>query len=121
MGDRLFFFLALSFMLAHEMDAIRCREWRIIPGLSYLPDAKGFRLFILAHVPLYYVMLWAVIAGPDRAEVMVGLDIFFIVHLALHLLYTRSSANKFRGWISWSLIVGAALFGAVDLLLTAGG
>ena len=36
MANHLFFYAALSLTLVHEMDAIRCREWSILPGLSLL-------------------------------------------------------------------------------------
>ncbi|MFM9839711.1 MAG: DUF6713 family protein [Cyclobacteriaceae bacterium] len=40
MTHNLFFLLALTFILLHEMDAVRCKEWRIFPGLSLLNDSS---------------------------------------------------------------------------------
>ena len=36
MTGHIFFYLALSFLTMHEMDAIRCREWHIFSGISLL-------------------------------------------------------------------------------------
>jgi hypothetical protein len=50
---RALFYLALSFMIIHEMDAVRCREWRIFPGLSRMNESLAFKIFIIAHIPLF--------------------------------------------------------------------
>ena len=54
----LLFSLGLSLLLAHELDAIRGGEWRFLPVLRSLPDARGRDAFILAHVPLTAVLIW---------------------------------------------------------------
>ena len=110
-----FFLLGLSILLCHELDAVRCHEWRIFPGLSALSDRLGLRLFILLHVPLLYALLGAVAAGPGTT-LLAALDLFFILHLGLHLLFLRHPQNEFRDALSWILIVGAALSGGIDLL-----
>ncbi|MEL7248545.1 MAG: DUF6713 family protein [Bacteroidota bacterium] len=48
-----YFLLALAFILMHEIDAIRCREWRIFPGLFLLPDRTGMIVFQALHIPDY--------------------------------------------------------------------
>jgi len=45
-----------------------------------------------------------------------GFDYFLIVHLFLYLLFLKQKNNEFKDWISWTIIVGAALFGLLDLL-----
>ena len=112
------FLLGLSFLLAHEMDAVRCHEWRIFPGLSALSDRWGLRIFVVLHIPLLYALLGAVASGPGAALV-VALDVLFIVHMGLHLLFLRHPRNEFTDALSWILIVGSALSGAIDLLLRA--
>jgi hypothetical protein len=110
-----FFMLGLALLLVHELDAVRCHEWRMFPGLSALSDRWALRLFMLLHIPLLYVLLGAVAAGPDPAWA-VGLDYFFVVHLGLHLLFLRHPRNEFRDALSWTLIMGAAMSGGIDLL-----
>jgi len=50
MTEHLFFYLGLSLLLMHEMDAIRCKEWRIFPGLSMLSDKVGHIVFLFLHI-----------------------------------------------------------------------
>ena len=114
MEDR-FFYLALALILMHEMDAIRCKEWRIFPGLSYLNDTWGLRLFLWAHLPLYYFLLFP-LRQKNLENLIYGLDIFFLVHVGLHLLFLLHPKNEFKDSLSWSFILGAGLFGALDLL-----
>lgn len=54
----LLFSLGLSLLLAHELDAMRAAEWRLLSVLRSLPDARGRDAFILAHVPLMAVLIW---------------------------------------------------------------
>ena len=117
MTNHLFFYLGLSFLTIHEMDAVRCKEWRIFPGLSFLSDELGFKVFIAAHVPLYGLLFWSLMETGNREALITGLDIFFIIHVGLHLLFLFHKKNEFKDWISWSIISGAGLFGVVDLLL----
>lgn len=109
------FFLGVVFILMHEMDAVRCREWRIFPGLSLLDERRGMILFIFLHIPLFYGLIAAISIG-DQALIK-GLDVFLIVHLFLHLLFLRHKNNEFRDWISWSIIIGAGICGVTDLWL----
>ncbi|MEL6655182.1 MAG: DUF6713 family protein [Bacteroidota bacterium] len=109
-----YFLLALAFILMHEMDAIRCREWRILPGLSLLPDRSGMIVFQILHIPLFYLILAEALAGN---EVFIrGLNIFLIIHLFLHIGFLWHSKNEFKDWVSWSIIIGAAVFATLDLL-----
>jgi hypothetical protein len=117
MSEHMFFYLGLSLISIHEMDAIRCKEWRIFPGLSLLNDDWGYRVFMLAHIPLYYFIFERVGGDGDNENFIHGMNIFFMVHLGLHLLFLMHKKNEFKDWLSWLLITGAALFGYIDILL----
>lgn len=114
MIDRPAFWLALSFVLLHEMDAVRCREWRIFPGLSLLDDKRGFQVFMACHTPLFYFLLQG-LSAPDPSGLVTALDYFFIIHLGLHLLYLWHPKNEFKDGWSWLFIGGTAISGAFDL------
>jgi hypothetical protein len=106
------FYLGISFILLHEMDAVRCHEWRIFPGLSLLKNSTGFLAFMVLHIPLF---VWILIAQGDGAFRR-GFDIFLLIHLGLHLLFLTHQKNEFKDWISWTIISGAAICGAIDLI-----
>ncbi|MGD9328672.1 MAG: hypothetical protein PVH48_06860 [Cyclobacteriaceae bacterium] len=109
-----FFLLGMAFILIHEMDAIRCKEWRILPGLSFLNDRLGLILFIFLHIPLFYWIFSEIQVGNEKFRM--GFNYFLIVHLILHLFFLMHEKNEFRDWISWVIITGAALFGSLDIL-----
>lgn len=114
--DNLFFLLGLCFLLVHEMDAIRCKEWRIFPVTSRMEDEAGYLAFTALHVPLYALMLWG-LSGDAHRGLIFSLDVFFIVHVILHLLYVNHPEYGFRSTFSRTLILGAGAFGALDLIL----
>lgn len=113
-----YFLLGTTFILMHEMDAVRCREWRIFPGLSLLDDKIGLIgliVFIFLHIPLFYWVLLEV--RMNHESFRYGFDVFLIIHFFLHLLFLLHKKNEFRDWISWSIISGAGLCGFVDLIV----
>ena len=111
------YIVGLALILVHELDAMRCHEWRIFPGLSMLPDRIGRMLFILLHIPLFVFLLVSLTAPVPGRAFIAGLDIFLVVHLGLHLLFLLHPKNEFKDVWSWSIIAGAALSGALDLFL----
>lgn len=118
MTSHLFFLLGFCLLLTHEMDAIRCKEWRIFPFTSKMGDETGYLTFTAVHIPLYALLIWGLFGGGDvNRALIVGLDAFFIVHVLLHLLFINHPDNKFRSAFSWVLIVGAGIFGVVDLIV----
>lgn len=117
MTEHVFFLVGLAFLLAHEMDAVRLHEWRLLPVLSRLDDRVGFLVFTGLHVPLYLLLFFLAFnadAGTIRVMI-VTLDAFFVVHVGLHLLLRNHPRNEFRSLFSWSLIVTAGIAGAIDL------
>lgn len=118
MASHSFFYLGLSFLAMHEMDAIRCKEWRIFPGLSMLNDKWGHIVFIFVHIPLFYFVFWELVHSSNREAFIRGFDIFMMLHLGLHILFLKHKKNEFKDWISWSIIMGAALCGLVDLVVS---
>jgi hypothetical protein len=111
-----FYFLSgLTLIMLHELDAMRCHEWRIFPGLSALPDKLSRNIFIVLHIPLFFWIFQELLEGDMIFRK--GFDVFLIIHLIAHLLFLMHSKNEFRDLLSWSIISGAAIFGALDLIL----
>ena len=104
-------------MLMHEMDAVRCHEWRIFPGLSMLSERLGFIIFMWAHVALYGILFIFLLDPLYQDQVISGMSIFFVIHMGLHLLFLRHPKNEFIDVHSWLLIVGAAVCGSLQLII----
>ncbi|MBB1138149.1 DUF6713 family protein [Myroides sp. WP-1] len=117
MMDSLFFYFSLSFMIMHEIDAVRCKEWRIFPGLASLGDKVGYMIFLFAHLPLFVLVLWYLNHSEDPQPFIMGFSIFTLVHIGLHLLFLKHKLNEFKDWISWTLILGAGVSGFIQLIL----
>ena len=83
------FYLGLSLSLMHEMDAIRCKEWRIFPGLSLLSNKLGHIVFFFAHIPLFFFVFWQLTHSQDIDAFIYRFNIFMIVHLGLHILFLK--------------------------------
>lgn len=109
-----FFLVGMAFLLLHELDAMRCHEWRIFPGLSLLDDRLGMTVFQLVHIPLFY---WVFLGLEQMTDAFrFGWSVFLIVHLFLHVLFLWHPKNEFKDGLSWFIIIGAAFFGLLDLL-----
>ncbi len=118
MIDHMFFFVGLSLILTHELDAIKQQEWRIFPLTAWFNDTIGYLVFTTLHIPLFLWLLWGLSrAGGLSRPFIQGWDIFFLVHVVLHVLFLRHPKNQFTSAFSWILILGAGVAGALDLLL----
>lgn len=115
------FSLGLSLLLAHELDAVRAGEWRLLPVLRSLPDARGRDAFILVHVPLFTALIWlaASSSATTRFWFQAAVDAFLVVHVMLHRAFVRHPAYDFHGALSRGLIVGAGAVGALHAALLA--
>lgn len=111
----LVFYVGLSLLFAHELDAIKHHEWRLFAFLRPLGEEAAYRVFTLAHVPLFVLFFWMV-AHP-ALWFFVVVDLFLILHVGLHYLFRNHRLYEFRGWFSHGLIVGAGLMGALHLVL----
>lgn len=115
------FVAGFCLLLVHEMDAVRLGEWKIFPLLSGMREESGYVAFAALHVPIYALLLLGLLGGGVAEDALiVGLDVFFIVHVVLHVVLRNHPENRFRSAFSWALILGAGAFGAADLLASLG-
>ena len=109
------FYLGLGMLLTHEMDAMPNHEWRVLPILSSLPDATGQFAFLIAHVPIFAVVIAFVaslnIKTRELAQKLASG--FLIAHAALHFAFSGHVEYEFSSLTSNLLIYGAALCGAM--------
>lgn len=108
------YYATVASLLAHELDAVKRHEWRVLPLTSFLPERIGEQAFIWVHVPL----VWAILAlgeGSTAAGFRLAFCAFAVIHVGLHWLYRRHPANEFNNPSSWGLIVLAGASGAAYL------
>lgn len=115
----LVYYLVVSLLLTHEMDAVHKCEWRLLFLLRKLDDATGRTVFILLHIPLLVVLLW--LSTHSQAAVqcwtMISIDIFAVIHAGLHWRLTNHPDYAFYTPTSKLLIYGAAFMAIVHMVL----
>ena len=109
---------SFSLMIAHELDAIDKKEWRIFPGTNLLPDDLGYKVFTILHVPLVGFLIWALfLAAPETTQIARSVFAgFSIAHIGAHYLYRNHKEYRFNNLFSNALIWGSGLFGAAYLI-----
>jgi len=116
----LIFYTGFSLLLVHELDAIKRQEWRIFPVLSSLKDKTAYILYVSLHIPLFIIFFFLLTNQNEyiRYWFRIGLDLFFIVHMVLHYLFSSHKEYKFTGTFSKLIICMMAAFGALHIILT---
>ena len=113
------FYIGLSLLLVHELDAIKRKEWRIFPLLSKIKDDdKAYYIFAIFHVPIFATILFF-INHPNlniQKHTMLILDIFFVIHSILHYLFRSRKENEFNNRFSSTIIYLMATIGALHLV-----
>lgn len=115
------FYLGIALLFTHELDAMPNHEWRMLPGLNLLPDALGETTFLVAHVPLFVLVIafTASLNAKTRETARNIASAFFILHAVLHFWFSGSPAYEFSSLLSGVLIYGSALCGLGYLFLSA--
>ncbi len=109
----IFFYLGLALIFTHELDAMANYEWRVLPLTAGLTDAAGKATFILAHVPIFAIVI-ACVASLNLKTRSMARDIasgFLIAHALLHFAFAGHPEYRFTSSLSSILIYGAAASG----------
>ena len=115
------FFLGMGTLFTHELDAVPNHEWRGLPFLQAMPDELAMPVFVIAHVPLFAVLIALVASADARIRTLsrIGIAGFLLVHGLLHGLSMGQETYEFSSPLSNVLIFGAAGLGAIYLALAA--
>jgi hypothetical protein len=111
------FYLGISLLFTHELDAMSNHEWRLLPGLKAMSEAAGATVFLVAHVLLFALVI-GLVASLNLKTRAVARNIvcgFLVVHAVAHFLSSGNAAYEFSSLVSSLLIYGAALCGVVYL------
>jgi len=108
----LIFLCGLTCLIIHELDAIKQAEWRFFFAPFPVSDETAYRIFTALHAPLL-VYFWNLGAAWFQAAV----DVFLIIHAALHWALRNHRYIQFNNGFSRVWIYGGAVFGLLHLLL----
>jgi len=114
----LIFYAVLALFIAHELDAVKRQEWKVLPIFRDFPPQIGFYLFIVGHIPLLIVFFW-LMGHPSpliRTWFQIGLDSFAIVHTILHWLFQKHEHYDFNTSFSKWLIYLTSIMAIIHLL-----
>lgn len=109
--SRILFLSVLTFLVVHELDAVRQQEWRFFFAPVPVSDDTAYRVFTTLHVPLFVLVLWFL----ESPLLQVGVAGFALLHGILHFLLRTHPLLAFESWFSWLWIVGAAALAALQL------
>ena len=115
----LVYHLGVSALFAHEMDAVRAQEWRLLYVLRALPEPLAYPAFLLLHLPLFFLVLWA--SHHETPRIREGFRLlasgFLVVHAGLHARLADHPLHDFDGVVAQTLIYAGGFFGGAYLLL----
>jgi hypothetical protein len=110
-------FWGLAFLMCHELDAVNCQEWRMLPLLNFLDDDVGYQMFTILHVPIFAAILLAIHFSRNWNRILFRISVFNVIHTGLHTLAVWCPRNQFSSPLSWSLIIGGGFCGAMHVFL----
>jgi len=115
----LIFYSGLGLLFTHELDAMPNHEWRVMPVLRGLTDDFGADIFLLAHVPIFAIIvaLVASLSPNVRAKTRLVASAFLVIHGILHIAFSGQPAYEFSSSVSMFLIYAAAGCGLLYVLL----
>jgi hypothetical protein len=117
---KVFLYLGVALLFTHELDAMTHREWLVLPFTSWLTDETGQLVFVLAHIPLFALVL-ALLASQNlhiRRRSEIGLCLFMLAHALLHAVFMGHEHYAFESLLSNLLIFGGGICGLGYLLLS---
>lgn len=114
MLEEFLLFTNLSLLILHEMDAVFCKEWRMLIFLNRIQDSTARIIFSVLHLPLFVIILFLV-----RYQFQIFflvLSIFSIFHLIIHFGFRNQKVNGFKSKYSNGLIVAMGIVGFLGVL-----
>jgi hypothetical protein len=113
--------LGVMLLFMHEFDAFYKGEWRMFKFLRKLKENTQYLVFLYAHIPLtlfLFYYLWTVISF-NNIILWILINIFWILHFALHIIARKWKSNVFQSINSFVFIAGAAITGLINLCFAA--
>lgn len=118
MKSNLLFYLAISLLFTHELDAVTHAEWQLLYLLRDLNYDTAYPVFVTLHIVFFMVVF--VLIHHDNEKIQTwfknGACVFMIIHSIIHFNLIGSQAYTFESLLSNTLIFGSAVLGSIYLL-----
>ncbi len=115
MLEKLLLFVNLSLLILHEMDAIHCKEWKMLVLLNKLTDSTARIVFSILHLPLFIIIFFLLEYSFETFFWI--LNIFLVFHLLIHIIFNKHEFNNFKSKYSLFLITSMGLISTISILL----
>ena len=108
----------IIFLLMHEFDACYQGEWRMFRILKHFPQKTQYQMFLWFHFPICAFLLYyfSTVLSFSYFWLWVLVNMFGVIHLAIHLIALKWKSNVFTSFSSFVFIAGAALTGLLNLI-----
>lgn len=107
------YYLGLSTLFTHELDAVMQAEWRLLFFLREMSDQSAYPIFLVLHIPAFFLFFW--LSHHSNQGIKLGfrriVASFLIIHACIHFYLADAPDNHFQGLLSNTLIYAAAVFG----------
>lgn len=118
MQRTLLYYLGVSALLTHELDAVLNTEWRLLYVLRTLSDDVASVYFIAMHFVM--VLAFFYFGHHTKSKIRDGfrsfVALFLVVHGGLHFRLSDDPLYTFSGLSSNLYIYAASAFGVLYLL-----
>lgn len=116
---KILFCLNFSLILLHEMDAIRCKEWKMFIYLKDMKEGTAYKVFTLLHLPLYFALIFFMLDNTTKLypKIAIGIDVFLIFHSIIHFLFRNNKNNEINSLFSKCLIYAMGLISIIHIIL----
>lgn len=112
---KILLWLNISLLYAHELDAVRKREWRMMIFSDRVSDETASRIFTALHVPLFAAVFWLM---EFRLSFLYWfVSGFGVFHFLLHSAFRKHIENRMRNVFSRTIIILIFLVSAVSIIL----
>lgn len=111
------FSLCFALALAHQLDAVRARVWRVLPGLNGLSEEAARTLFVALHIPVLLIVFECAFPAEDDSFLRMLIALLGPLNFGLHRLLDEHPYYDFNGVVSQGLVIAYAAVGGLYFLL----
>ncbi|WP_370693359.1 DUF6713 family protein [Vibrio penaeicida] len=116
------FFIGIFCFVAHEIDAMMHHAWLVLPLTVWIPEEYAQTLFVLAHIPLFLIMMFMLPTYflSKIEKVQTAIATFIVIHGILHSAFMTHEHYEFDSFLSNLWIFGGTICSAVFLIFQTG-